>query len=517
MDAAALQTAWAQGDRDLVRAYLAPVLAASHDAAESLLLAGYADELGEAPLHRRALEQTISLDRNSQVALLALAGVMLERGEGASTLLLLEEAARVAPLPAEVEALRVSLAEQAGGDAFVQSYFAALSRQVEPSDRPRKILLVTNFFPPQELGGYGRMMWEFAHALRARGHEVRVLAGNSPMLAKQTTAAENVLEPLVSRRLELMGVWLDGKPVPLTDEKKLVARMRHNARLIRNTARAMGADVLLAGNLDLVGVNVVDSALEAGVPVVHALANAGPGWAVTEQPVSPKYWVAPCSHWNGAVLQQAGYAATRVETVYPGARLDYFYRLFLPDTRRLRLCYASLVLPYKGAHTFVDSLLELDRRGVDFTAEIAGDAPDEAFRAGLLAKFEGAGLAERVRFTGFLDRPGLSALFARSNVLVFPSMFEEPFGISQVEAMAAGLVVVTSGTGGAREIVRDGVDGLRFPAGNAPALADRLAALAQDPELFSRLQQGAQTRATEFSVSRAARQLEGLFDELLQA
>ena len=59
-------------------------------------------------------------------------------------------------------------------------------------------------------------------------------------------------------------------------------------------------------------------------------------------------------------------------------------------------------------------------------------------------------------------------------VLVFPSRFEEPFGISQVEALAAGLVVVSTGTGGAKEIVRDGIDGLLFRAGDEADLAAKL-------------------------------------------
>jgi glycosyltransferase involved in cell wall biosynthesis len=128
-----------------------------------------------------------------------------------------------------------------------------------------------------------------------------------------------------------------------------------------------------------------------------------------------------------------------------------------------------------------------------------------------------SGLADRVRFMGFLDREEMSALYARSNVLVFPSRFEEPFGISQVEAMTSGLVLVTSATGGAKEIVTDGVEGLVFPNGNASALADRLQSLANKPELFARLQEAGQSRAVEFSVDRAVKRMEQIFEELLAA
>ena len=95
-------------------------------------------------------------------------------------------------------------------------------------------------------------------------------------------------------------------------------------------------------------------------------------------------------------------------------------------------------------------------------------------------------------------------------MLVFPSRFEEPFGISQVEALAAGLVVVSSGTGGAKEIVRDGIDGLLFRAGDEADLAAKLIRLAREPDLMARLQRQGQSRATAFSVDAAVAKIEAL-------
>jgi glycosyltransferase involved in cell wall biosynthesis len=206
-----------------------------------------------------------------------------------------------------------------------------------------------------------------------------------------------------------------------------------------------------------------------------------------------------------------------MSTVYPGARIDRFFRAFLPDTQVLRIAYASIVAPYKGAHVLVDALARLQATGCRFTAEIAGEMVDPAFGERLKTFCAQSGLSGCVTFTGFLDRKGLSSLFARSNVLVFPSQFEEPFGISQVEAMAAGLVVVTSGTGGASEIVRDGVDGLVFPGSNPAALAEKLLALARDPALFQKLQSAGQRRAISFSLDGSIRKIESLAGDLIES
>jgi glycosyltransferase involved in cell wall biosynthesis len=213
-------------------------------------------------------------------------------------------------------------------------------------------------------------------------------------------------------------------------------------------------------------------------------------------------------------MREAGFTPARIETLYPGARVDRFFRFFLPDASRLRICYASLVLPYKGAQVLVQALSILHRAGIDFSAEIAGDAPDAAFLQQLQEMVAVQGMDRKVRFTGFLDRVGLAGLFNRSNVLVFPSQFPEPFGISQVEAMAAGLVVISSGTGGAKEIVRHDVDGLLFQPESAQDLADKLYSLTTQAGLMDRLQKKAQSRAVEFSVDNAVRKIEDLVHEM---
>ena len=495
---------------------LSPELSALTDAGACLALANTSED---AAVVTAALERAAALDRDCQAALINLASEALEAGDGLTTLAYIEEAARVGPLPSEIVPLREQLfAEASATPTAISDYLKIIGRMpVEPAERPLTILLVTNLFPPQELGGYGRMMWEFAHGLRARGHTVRVLTADLPQFAKLATEDEVAMEEHVMRTLALLGSWEGGRGVALADRSEQIRRLRDNAARVRTAVTKLGADLVLAGNLDFLGVSSIEPALSREVPVLHALANAAPGYPLQEQPLQAHYWVAPCSDWNGRVFQQAGFSPTRIDTLYPGARVDRFFRLLLPETGRLRLCYASLVMPYKGVHTLVNALVALHRTGVDFTAEIAGDAPDAAFLEKLRGAVRDNGLEAKVKFTGFLNRDGLKSLFARSNLLVFPSEFEEPFGISQVEAMAAGLVVVSSGTGGACEIVRDGVDGLLFRAGDATDLTDKLIRIAHDVALFTTLQRASQARALTFSVDHAVRKIETLAGEMQAA
>jgi len=103
------------------------------------------------------------------------------------------------------------------------------------------------------------------------------------------------------------------------------------------------------------------------------------------------------------------------------------------------------------------------------------------------------GIAHRVYFTGHLDETRLKQFLRWAAVAVYPSLYE-PFGIVVLEAMAARTPVVVSDTGGLSEIVRHGVDGLKFYTGNAGSLADTVLALLHNRSLGRRLAEEAHRR-----------------------
>lgn len=104
---------------------------------------------------------------------------------------------------------------------------------------------------------------------------------------------------------------------------------------------------------------------------------------------------------------------------------------------------------------------------------------------------------------GWVAHDRMPDLYARAAVCAVPSVWEEPFGLVAVEALAAGRPVVASRTGGLARIVADGETGLLVPPGDAGALADALARLLDDPALRARL--GAAGRAhalAEYALAR---------------
>ena len=119
------------------------------------------------------------------------------------------------------------------------------------------------------------------------------------------------------------------------------------------------------------------------------------------------------------------------------------------------------------------------------------------------------GLAERIRFVSNATHEDINRLYAESAVAVVPSLYEG-FGLPAVEAMAAGIPLVSSDGGALSEVVSSG--GLQVPAGDSAALASALHKVLSCPELARDLGNRGLARAkTHFCWSICARQMVRLY------
>jgi glycosyltransferase involved in cell wall biosynthesis len=149
---------------------------------------------------------------------------------------------------------------------------------------------------------------------------------------------------------------------------------------------------------------------------------------------------------------------------------------------------------YKGHTVLVEALGQL--RGVaGWDAWIAGGVQrrtEQRYLAELQARTQALGVSNRVHFLG--QRTDVPRLLAAADIHCQANTGPEPFGIAFVEALYAGLPVVTSALGGALEIV-DATCGLLVPAGDAARLAQALCALIEDRQRRRQLGAGGPARA----------------------
>ncbi len=467
---------------------------------------------------RAELERRISLDRNDLEAYLQLALIHFEEGTLTDAYLYLKEASRVGSLPEKgLEVIEALESEDCLKPEQKEVYFRRIGQSpVEEARQSRKILVITNLLPPQEMGGFGRTVWEFCDLLLKRGHSLRILTADMPHLEKTPDQGIEGVEKHVVRNLKLFGDWREGKAIQTARDEALNDILHYNSRLIMDACDQFAPDCCMLGNLDFIGWSYLKELVERKIPLLHRLGNASPGYPLEAAPGTKLYCLAGCSNWLVREVKKQGYNFTNTAVLHPGSPIEQYYRAFLPDHQSLRICFAGLLLPYKGSHILIEALAHLKQRGVDFTCEFAGDTTDSGFTAALKDYARNQGFADSVKFPGFLNKHELAALYSRSNVMVFPSLFDEPFGKSQIEAMAAGLTVISSGTGGSREIVQDGKNGLIFESGNPRSLADRLVYLIQNRGLWEQLSLQGTEDAFKYTTLASVEKIEALFEEMLK-
>lgn len=226
--------------------------------------------------------------------------------------------------------------------------------------------------------------------------------------------------------------------------------------------------------------------------------------------------------------------AHRCVTVHNGVDVD---RLALvrgsADRSGHRLLFVSRISPEKGVHVLFEAFNRLAAADPDVELTLVGDdaviplqmavrlAQDdevrrlERFYAGdyreTLVGLLSPSAAGRVTFTGGVPYDEVAQQYERADVFVLPSLLEA-FGMPAAEAMAAGLPVVASRSGGIVEIVADGETGLLVPPDDAAALAEALLALLRDPERRIRMGAAGRVRARDrFSWDRIAGETEDAF------
>jgi glycosyltransferase involved in cell wall biosynthesis len=376
---------------------------------------------------------------------------------------------------------------------------------------PKNILVINNLYPPQELGGYGRLLCDFANILEKRGHTIQVLTSDTPYLGQIEKD-----ESYIDRGLHLYGGWQDGVCRQIDDSDRVIQTIKTNLEKVRSIVREFRPELCLLGNIDFLSHIVLTPFMEMSIPVIHHLGNKMPGYSLNDTPQSNLYRLATASRWLREQIMRQGYPVKEISVVYPGALVEEFRMHVSPALDKLRIAYAGIVLPYKGPHILIKALKMLHDRGVDFCCALAGTTTDVGFVNQLKRYVVASGMGDKIDFLGFLPRAKLKAFFARNNVLVFPSIVQEAFGISQVEAMAAGLTVVSSGTGGAKEIIEHGQSGLIFESNNSESLAQELLGLVENPEKWRAMAEGGRKRAIEeFDIERSVDILEQEFLKLI--
>jgi glycosyltransferase involved in cell wall biosynthesis len=348
-------------------------------------------------------------------------------------------------------------------------------------------------------GGLETYCWEAGRALARRGHQVSIVAGTGG----EARHREVELLRFPFRREQ---AWPDFG----TRFRRLMERL--------SFARHSLAHLVSAG-YDAVIVNkpfdfpILWQARRKGLAAQTVFRSGG-----TEFYAGDRYFAGSIDHWLSTsrynAAQVKAHYGREVQVVHNGVDVDQFkplerdaqlrQKFGLPDQARVIASVGRLV-GWKGLRVILELLPQLPQ---DVHYLVVGDGPEEA---GLRAQAQAQGVASRVHFAGRVAHEQLAQALAQADILLQPSLGEESFGITLVEAMACALPVLASRQGGMTEIVLPGVTGELLPPGEVDAWRAAIAAMLAQPDRMRALGAAGRTRAVaEFTWAANAAKLERL-------
>jgi glycosyltransferase involved in cell wall biosynthesis len=354
-------------------------------------------------------------------------------------------------------------------------------------------------------GGVGRHVRDLAEGLSERGHEV-LLCG---------PAAPDGMSPLPPR-VSHLPLELD-RPISPADDLRALVRLGAILRRAR-------PDVLHTHSSKAGALGRIARVARPGMPVLytpHGYAFAG--WFTSaghrrayreiERALAPLASRVVCVCEAEARLGATLGFSKRIRVVYNGiSAVDSGAtepRMLQLSAKGPLICVLTQLRPGKGIETLIDATPSVLERHPALQVAIWGEGPEHEH---LKARAQDAGVAESVHFLG----PSLDPLAALrgADVFVHPSLAESfPYVI--LEGMAVARPIVASDVGGIGEALIDGESGLLVPAGSAPALAQALTGLLEDPGRRGEIGEAARRRVAQlFTREAMIDRLVGVYHEI---
>jgi glycosyltransferase involved in cell wall biosynthesis len=402
-----------------------------------------------------------------------------------------------------------------------------------------RLLFICDEYPPLESGGYAQLCFDLAHELGKRDHSVTILCEKPP---RNASLSSKESEPVI-RNLVAPITHEDRWPIPFQQLFLMNRRIRRNKEVLKEVCMRHKPEVILFWPnyyLDTGLMHEAESMQQtliayylAGIspfqlsplrdywnnPGISTIAKIFKTYAypflgknIRVFPLKMEHVICVSEHERQRIIAE-GVPDINTVVIYNGIDLNDFQYLGSPSSRRgdlFRVLFTGRLFPEKGAHTLIEAIKVLREHyvNIDISATILGAGKSDYIEQVkfLVSKYS---LKDRISLRDWIPRNRVSDFMSNFDVLVLPTIHPEPLSRNVQEAMALGLVVIATPTGGTVEIVHDGVTGLTFEPENSYILAERLVQLYNSPYLCDQLSSRALGLVKEnFSIHSMANKIE---------
>jgi glycosyltransferase involved in cell wall biosynthesis len=341
-----------------------------------------------------------------------------------------------------------------------------------------RILVISNFYPPYIVGGYERLCSNVVAALRARGHQVRVIAG-APRLPLEQPLPRDPDTLHVLRIADFFSQDYYSSAGLL--RRRLIEAASHfidaaNVHALSEQIDIFAPDVAYVWNLHGIGGLGMLAAIEyRAMPWVCHLGDAVPRFLCTldARPLGPLAQAVGRSLSGSWItlsrrlideIQRDGPQLTGSIELLPGILPDEEDPPCAEQYRpgeTLRLVFHGRVTRQKGVGILIDALARLRDEGIN---QVELDVIGHVYNPELREQASKDRLGDRVHFLPSLKREQVMHRMQRYHVAAFATEEREPFGLAPLEGAAAGCVPLISEDCGIAEWLVDGVHCVKAPA-----------------------------------------------------
>jgi len=172
------------------------------------------------------------------------------------------------------------------------------------------------------------------------------------------------------------------------------------------------------------------------------------------------------------------------------------------DDEKFKILCVTRITPRKGVKYLIEAFGELSQKNDNILLQIIGGGEGKNDLEKLAKEL---GVENKIEFTGLISHENLPSYFEKADVFVLPSL-NEGMSNSMLEALASGLPLIATDTGGTKELIEEGTNGFIVKMEDSRDLADKIKILMRDENLRKRMGEASRKKAETMSWEKVASQ-----------
>lgn len=407
----------------------------------------------------------------------------------------------------------------------------------------KKILICSNVYPPDFIGGAELIAHYHAKALKKLGHDVVIFTGDIAPIGERYEMRKEIYEGLLVYRIRLVAEDYRSDYVnfshPLVENhfSTIISQFQPNIVHFHNIiglslalptmAKGSGAKTVITLH-DHWGFCHRNTLINTRNEICKDYNDCKTCMPFIEDgdfkniPIQLRkdyfnlclqdidFFITPSQYLADQYIE-SGFPKERFHVIWNGLQVERFMSITKKTSKKIRFSFIGYMGHHKGVNVILEAMLHLKNKE-RFQLNLVGEGE---YKASYIQFVKEHRLNECVRFWGKVDNNRIEDVYSETDVLILPSIWPENQPVSITEAMSAAIPVIASRMGGIPELVEDEITGFLFDAGNDIQLASIIDKLISQQEMIFKLGKNAQLKMKQNTFYNQVNKIVDIYNDLI--